>query len=68
MIQPVLPLHECTAESIADLATSEFVTNPTAAESGTDPAIAEFAAEPLHSVVDHAAAGAASIETSYLCV
>jgi hypothetical protein len=46
MIQPVLPLHECATESVADPAT----------------------VEPLHSVADPAATGAALTETSYLCV
>jgi hypothetical protein len=37
-------------------------------ESVDDPAAAEFAAEPLHSVADPAATGAAVTETSCLCV
>jgi hypothetical protein len=54
MIQSVLPLHECAPESVADPATTEFVANP--------------AAEPIHSVADPAATGAALTKTSCLCV
>jgi hypothetical protein len=50
VIQSMLPLHECAAESIAD---------PTATES---------TAEPLHSIANLAAVGAALTETSCLCV
>jgi hypothetical protein len=59
MIQPVLPVHECATESVS---------NPATVESVTDPATAESAVEPLHSVADPAAAGAAPTETSCLCV
>jgi hypothetical protein len=45
----------CFAESTTDPAATESIANPTAAE-------------PLHSVADHAAAGAAPTETSCLCV
>jgi hypothetical protein len=50
MIQSVLPLHECAAESVPG------------------PVAVESTAEPLHSVVDPAAAGAPPTETSSLCV
>jgi hypothetical protein len=54
VIQLVLPLPECAAESIVD---------PVDDESIADPAV-----EPLHSVTDPAATGAAPTETSCLCV
>jgi hypothetical protein len=59
MIQPVLPLHKCAAESVAE---------PAATESIADPVTAESAAEPLHFVADPAAAGTAPTEISCLCV
>jgi hypothetical protein len=53
----VLPLHECDVEPLQDVA-----------ESIANPAAAEFAAEPLHSIADPAAASAALTETSCLYV
>jgi hypothetical protein len=55
VIQLVLPLHECAAESIADPAITESVLDPTAVE-------------PLHFIADPASVGAAPTETSYLYV
>jgi hypothetical protein len=64
VIQLVLPLHECAAESIADPIAVEPVTDPAATESVLDPT----AAEPLHFVADPATIGAALTETSCLYV
>jgi hypothetical protein len=68
VIQPVLPHHECAAESIANPTTAEFVPDPTTAESVANPAAAKFTTKPLHSVADPTTAGAILTETSCLCV
>jgi hypothetical protein len=71
MIQPVLPLHECT-----DHAPTEFAVEPlhsvadsdAAEEAAADPTTVEFAVEPLHSTADLAGSGAALTETFCLRV
>jgi hypothetical protein len=55
--QLVLPLHECAAEPLQD-----------ATKAITDPAVAESGVEPLHSSTGPTVVGAASTETSCLCV
>jgi hypothetical protein len=55
----VLPLHECAAESVADPVAAEFIANPVDAKSIT---------EPLYSIANQVAAGAALTETYCLCV
>jgi hypothetical protein len=59
VIQSVLPLHECAAESVADPVAAEFIANPVDAKS---------IAEPLYSIANQVAAGAALTETYCLCV
>jgi hypothetical protein len=66
MIQPVLPLHECVAETLQDVA--ESIADPATTKAAASPAAVESTTEPLHSATDLAGSGATLTEIFFLCV